>query len=99
MDSLPLFDGATFNQARDGARLQCQLDAVRRLMLSGGWWTLAKLSERAQGSEASVSARLRDLRKPKFGAYHIERRYVSNGVWEYHLKTGEAHGTHSNRQA
>lgn len=85
---LPLFDGATFDRKRDESRLRCQLDAVRRAMLSGGWWTLARLSDVAQGSEASVSARLRDLRKPKFGAYVIERRYVTNGVWEYHLQTG-----------
>ena len=85
---LPLFDGATFKPERDESRLRRQLDAVRRAMLSGGWWTLARLSDVAQGSEASVSARLRDLRKPKFGAYNIERRYVANGVWEYHLKMG-----------
>jgi hypothetical protein len=88
MTGLPLFDGATFNRDRDENRLRRQLDAVRRSMLSGGWWTLAKLATAAQGSEASVSARLRDLRKQKFGAYDIERRYVANGVWEYHLKMG-----------
>lgn len=89
LNGLPLFDGATFNAARDGARLNCQLDAVRRAMLSGGWWTLPRLAAYAKGSEASVSARLRDLRKTKFGGYEIERRYVTNGVWEYHLKMGE----------
>jgi hypothetical protein len=88
MTGLPLFDGATFNRQRDGARLRGQLDAVRGALLSGGWWTLARLAVAAQGSEASVSARLRDLRKTKFGAYDIERRYVANGVWEYHLKMG-----------
>lgn len=97
--SMDLFDGRTFNQVRDGSRLRGQLEAVRGALISGGWWTLAKLSERARGSEASVSARLRDLRKPKFGAYDIERRYVSNGVWEYHLKAGAADGAHQNRQA
>jgi hypothetical protein len=88
MTGLPLFDGATFNRDRDENRLRRQLDAVRRSMLSGGWWTLARLATAAQGSEASVSARLRDLRKQKFGAYDIERRYVANGVWEYHLRMG-----------
>lgn len=83
---LPLFDGATFNRERDESRLRRQLDAVRRSMLSGGWWTLARLAVAADGSEASVSARLRDLRKQKFGAYTIERRYVANGVWEYHMQ-------------
>ena len=89
MTALPLFDGLTFNHARDDMRLRKQLDAVRSVMMSGGWWTLARLSEQAHGSEASVSARLRDLRKTKFGGYTIDRRYVENGIWEYHMALGE----------
>ena len=89
MTALPLFDGLTFNHARDDTRLRKQLDAVRSVMMSGGWWTLAELSKKAQGSEASVSARLRDLRKTRFGGYTIDRRYVMDGVWEYHMALGE----------
>jgi hypothetical protein len=52
------------------------------------WLTLegiAYLSKANYGvvdSEASVSARLRDLRK---AGYHIEKRKRSAGLWEYRL--------------
>jgi hypothetical protein len=35
--------------------------------------------------EASVSAQLRHLRKPRFGGHTVERRYMSNGLYEYKL--------------
>jgi hypothetical protein len=53
-------------------------------MLDHQWHTLADLATTGD-PEASVSARLRDLRKPKFGGFHIERRYVSAGLWAYRL--------------
>lgn len=94
----PAFGGATFDDARDGSALTRQLDAVRAKMLGGGWFTLAEiaqtlcLSDGIIATEASVSARLRDLRKLKYGAYDIEKR-VRQGtrrLWEYHLGTSRA---------
>jgi len=35
--------------------------------------------------EASVSARLRDLRKEKFGGHVVERRAVKRGLFEYRV--------------
>ena len=83
---LPLFSGATY-QPQDKARLKRQLDDVRRVMLAGGWHTLENISRETGHPQASVSARLRDLRKLKFGAYTIERRSVSGkrGLFEYHI--------------
>lgn len=82
------FDGATYDRERDGDRLGAQMKAVRDLMLSdGGWRSLTHIAEWIGYPEASVSARLRDLRKTKFGAYNVERRYVANGLWEYRVKT------------
>ena len=49
------------------------------------WWTLAELAAEAQGSEAAVSARLRDLRKKRYGQHIVERKYVGNGLWAYRL--------------
>jgi len=43
------------------------------------------LAHWAGGSEASVSARLRDLRKAKFGAHTIERQRVSAGLFRYRM--------------
>lgn len=79
------FDGATFDKDRDGVRLTGQLARVRYAMGDGRWHTLAQLARDTGGSEASVSARLRDLRKPRFGAFDIERRHVEGGLWEYRM--------------
>ena len=83
--STPDFDGDTYDAARDGARLGSHLERVLALMQDGGWWTLVDLAIEAGCSEASASARLRDLRKPKFGGHHVERRHVVNGLWQYRL--------------
>lgn len=80
-----LFDGLTYSPALDSARLTSQLDRVRYLMLDGNWRTLDQIKERAGGTDASVSARLRDLRKPRFGGFTVERRRVSGGLFEYRL--------------
>lgn len=79
------FDGETFDEARDGARLNRQAQAVFDVMGDGHWRTLATLATLTNEPEASVSARLRDLRKEKFGSYVVERRYVENGLWEYRV--------------
>jgi len=56
------FHGATFSPADDGARLTRQLDLVRRCLSDGDFWTLTALASVTGGSEAGVSARIRDLR-------------------------------------
>lgn len=84
-DTQPAFDGATFDAKRDGDRLSRLFDRVRALMLDGTWRTLPEIQARCGGSEASCSARLRDLRKGKFGGYQVDRRYRAAGVWEYRV--------------
>lgn len=84
----PKFDGETYNADVDGARLFRQLSRVRTFMRSGEWRTLAEISAAVGSPEASVSARLRDLRKEKFGGYLVERRrrgLAARGLWEYRL--------------
>lgn len=64
-----------------------QLRDVRKIMQDGRWRTLSEISEHCwPASEASVSARLRDLRKVKFGGHTVDRRYVGEGIWEYRVK-------------
>lgn len=84
------FDGTTFDQQADEDRLKTQLGRVHSLMANGAWWTLKELAERSGGTEASVSARLRDLRKERFGGYTVERQRVpgANGLWQYRIVTG-----------
>ena len=81
------FDGETFDPKLDGARLASQLGRVRRFLASGRFVTLAQIAVAARCSEASASARLRDLRKPRFGSYVVERRRVpgARGLFEYRL--------------
>lgn len=88
------FDGETYHAKRDKQALSVQLDHVRSHMISRpGWHTLEEIAAAvglktgAKPSTASVSARLRDLRKTQFGAYTIERRIRegSGRLWEYHL--------------
>ena len=85
------FDGATIEKADEG-RLFTQLTAVEDFMVGQEWWrTLfeirANLKARygVMASEASISARLRDLRKAKHGSYRVERRKCAKGLWEYRV--------------
>ena len=73
------FGGDTFSERLDGDRLRRQLYAVRKVMFDNRWRTLKQLSDEVGAPEASVSARLRDLRKKKFGGYIVERQRIPNG--------------------
>jgi hypothetical protein len=82
---MTLFDGWTFDEDRDGDRLRAQYRRVWGVMADRGWHTLAEMSERTGDPPASISARIRDFRKPKFGGHTVERLYVSKGLWTYRL--------------
>lgn len=79
------FGGSTFDAALDGERLTRQLDKVRAAMSQGGWWTLRALATFVEGSEAGVSARIRDLRKERNGGHTVDTRRGEGGVWFYRL--------------
>jgi hypothetical protein len=82
------FDGETFIPELDGERLTGQLDRVWGVMKDGAWWTLEEISVVVQAPTASVSARLRDLRKERFGGWTVERRrrgLASAGIFEYRV--------------
>jgi hypothetical protein len=79
------FDGDTFDPERDGVRLTKQHRDVWRYMQDERWHTLSAVSHGTGHPEASVSARLRDLRKRRFGGHTVERRYVTHGIWAYRL--------------
>ena len=79
------FDGATIDHERDHARLVSQYDKVFRAMRDGHWRTPAEIERLTGYSWASISARLRDMRKEKFGGHKINREYVGNGLYMYQL--------------
>lgn len=76
-----------------------QREVLRDVLLSAtecsSWLTLRELAQLTQFGEASISAQLRHLRKPKFGSYVVEKR-VRRGevirdaehgaIWEYRLR-------------
>ena len=74
----PDFDGVTYDPERDKARLTGQLERVYEVVRHGDWHTLASIAAITGAPEGSVSARLRDLRKEKFGSYDIRRKRVGN---------------------
>lgn len=82
-------DGTTYDHARDGKRLHAQHHRVLAFMRDGAWHTLEAIHKATKDPEASVSARLRDLRKEKFGAFNVERRYVARGLFEYRIQFGQ----------
>lgn len=83
-------DGATYDPAVDAKPLNKQQQAVFRMMSSGTWCSLQEIAGALNFPEASVSARLRDLRKAKWGGHLVERRRrMALGhptrTWEYRL--------------
>ncbi len=80
------YDGATLDHAIDHAPLRRQHSLVHALMKDGKWRTLTEIAALTLEPEASISARLRDFRKPKFGGHLVERRRVQDlRTWEYRL--------------
>lgn len=90
-------DGATFDPKLDGARLDSQLERVRAVMRDGLWRTLAEIQRAiGGGSEAAISARLRDFRKIRHGAWKVDRRRrgdPSRGLHEYRVEPPPKEGT------
>lgn len=83
----PSFDGATFDESQDAGRLKVQLERVRRLMSDQAWRSLADIEDATGYPQPSISARLRDLRKDRFGGFVVERRRVpgGRGLHEYRV--------------
>lgn len=81
------FDGATFDKKQDGERLTRQWRAIKKFMSDGEWRTLSTIETKLGYPQASISARLRDLRKAKFGSHRVESRRVGTmrGLYEYRL--------------
>jgi len=75
--------GDTYDAARDESRLNRQMRDVFRIVSDEDWHTLEELAQATGHPEASVSARLRDLRKRRFGGHTVERTYLGSGLWAY----------------
>lgn len=83
------FDGNTYVAELDEKRLTTNLDRTVAATRGGDWFSLERLAFEVGCSEAGVSARLRDLRKPKhaerYGVAAVESRRVKGGLWQYRV--------------
>lgn len=79
-------DGDTFDPKVDRRPLNAQAQRVWDSIAGAGWLTLAELAADTGDPEASISARLRDFKKPRFGAHAVDKRRRDGGrVYEYRL--------------
>ena len=85
-------DGTTYEPALDQERLSSQLERVKALMQDGRWRSLETICAIVDGTETSVSARLRDLRKTRHGSHTVNRRRVAGGLFEYQLVLMDQNG-------
>lgn len=83
------FGGQSFEASQDGVRLTNHLQKVFDLMRDGKFRTLRQISDTVGCTEASASARLRDLRKQWAGGHIVDRRRVAGGLYEYRLEVAE----------
>jgi len=89
--NMPDHDGETYESVFDKERLNAQQRRVFEVMQDGRWRTLREISETTGDGEASISARLRDFRKEKFGGFAVDRRRrgeEKRGLFEYRLDMG-----------
>lgn len=84
-DRMRHFNGPEYQPKRDHTRLTGQIADVYAFMRDGAWHTLDSIATGTGHPHASVSAQLRHLRKPRFGGHIVERRHISNGLFEYCL--------------
>jgi hypothetical protein len=85
--TFPRRDGASYDHDQDASRLQQQQLDVWNVMRTGKWYSLYTLSAMTGHPPQSISARLRDFRKERFGSHTVDRkRYgLYRGTFVYRL--------------
>ena len=89
------FDGPDYDRDRDHTRLKGQLGRTYDVMCDRRWRTLGEIEAITGDPQASISARLRDFPKVKFGQRLVEKRLrgdPKSGRWEYRLDPDEGSG-------
>ena len=87
------FDGVTYVPELDKVRLTGQLKRVHARMSDSRWHTIGDICkwlsvDGKRYSEAGISARIRDLRKAKFGEFEVQRKRINN-LFYYRLVVGQ----------
>lgn len=80
-----LFDAPpSYTGPLDGKRLSRLLSGVQHCLKAGGWWTLSELRLTiGHGSEAGISARIREWRGMGATINRRRRGDPRRGLWEY----------------
>ena len=78
------FDGPNLNDS-DFERLETQYEVIFNLMSDGKSRTLHEIERITGHPPASISAQLRHMRKPRFGAHIVNRAYLGDGLYSYQL--------------
>ena len=94
MTQQTMWDGVRFNGSdyvadRDDDRLTGQLKRIWRCMRDGTPRSLHEIATITGDPEASISAQLRHLRKPRFGGHTVTKTYEGNGLYHYVLVVKE----------
>ena len=79
------FSGITYEPELDRSRLSAQLIRIWNVMKDNQWRTLWEIEKLTSDPLQSVSARLRDFRKKRFGSHTVNRRRIGPGLFEYQL--------------
>jgi alkylated DNA nucleotide flippase Atl1 len=83
------FNGPAYDPDKDRERLAGQILRIYDLIADGRWRTLGEIAAATGDPQASISAQLRHLRKPRFGGHRIDKQRrgsESAGLWEYRLE-------------
>lgn len=83
------FNGPDYVPEFDYARLTGQIKSIYLVMIDHRWRTLREIEDVTGYPQASISAQLRHLRKPRFGGHQLMKRRrgaVGAGHWEYSLR-------------
>lgn len=81
----PHFNGPDYDHERDHERLSAQMERVWSCIKDGQSRTLRQISVATGDPEASISAQLRHLRKPRFGGHTINKEHLGDGLFSYRL--------------
>lgn len=89
------FNGSDYLPARDDARLTDQKSRILAVMGDGVSRSLSHIATLTGDPEASISAQLRHLRKPKHGSFVVDKTYWGYGEYRYSVTQAKA-ATHAN---
>src|SRR5688572_12420258 len=91
------FHGADFVESRDQSRLERQIDRIFNVMKDGVWRSVDEIAELTKDETTgfaykatSISAQLRNLKKPENGSHTLNRRHEGNGFYRFQIIPSEA---------